>query len=71
MTNSLQEVFKQASALPEEQQEALAAIMKEEIEAEKQWEESIAKSPDALAKLAEEALEEHYRGETRDLDELL
>jgi hypothetical protein len=71
MTNSLQEAFKQASALPEEQQEILAAIVLEEIAAEKQWQEAFAASQDILAKLANEALEEHRRGEAEDLDELL
>jgi hypothetical protein len=71
MTNSLQEAFKRASALPDEQQEALAAIMLEEIAAEKRWEEAFAGSQDVLEKLANEALEEHRRGETEDLDELL
>jgi hypothetical protein len=71
MTNSLQEAFKQASSLPEEQQEVLAAIVLEEIAAEKQWEEAFAGSQDALAKLANEALEEDGRGETEDLDKLL
>ena len=71
MTNSLQEAFKQASALPEEQQELLAAIVLEEIAAEKRWQEAFAGSQDVLAKLAEEALEEHRRGETEDLDKLL
>ena len=71
MTNSLQEAFKQASALPDEQQEALAAIVLEEIAAEKQWQEAFARSQDVLAKMAEEALEEDRRGETEDLDKLL
>jgi len=71
MTNSLQEAFKQASALPEEQQEVLAAIVLEEIAAEKQWQEAFASSQDVLERLANEALEEHRRGETEDLDKLL
>jgi hypothetical protein len=71
MTNSLQEAFRQASALPDEQQETLAAILLEEIAAEKRWQESFAGSQDVLAKMAEEALEEDRRGETQDLDKLL
>ena len=71
MTNSLQEAFKQASALPDEQQEALAAILLEEMAAERRWQEAFAGSQDLLAKMAEEALEEHRRGETEDLDKLL
>jgi hypothetical protein len=71
MTNSLQEAFNQASVLPEEQQEVLAAIVLEEIAAEKKWQEAFAGSQEKLAKMAEEALEEHRRGETEDLDKLL
>ena len=71
MTNSLQEAFKQASALPEEQQEVLAAIVLEEIASEKRWEASFAGSQDMLERMANEALEEHRRGETEDLDNLL
>jgi hypothetical protein len=71
MSHSLQEAFKQASALPEEQQEALAAIMMEEIAAEKKWQEAFANSQDNLAILAKEALEEDRRGETEDFDKLL
>jgi hypothetical protein len=71
MTNSLQEAFKQASVLPAEQQEVLAAILLEEIAAEKYWQQAFAGSQDALAKMAEEALEEDRRGETEDLDNLL
>jgi hypothetical protein len=71
MTNSLQEAFKQASALPEEQQEVLAAIVLEEIASEKRWEASFAGSQDILERLAKEALDEHLRGETEDLENLL
>ncbi|MCH8238348.1 MAG: hypothetical protein IIC06_09275, partial [Proteobacteria bacterium] len=34
------------------------------------WDKSFAESQDALEKLANEALEEHRRGETRPLEEL-
>ena len=56
MTSTLQEAFKRASALPEEEQEALAAILLEEIASEKRWQDSFAGSKDALDRLADEAL---------------
>ena len=71
MTTSLQNAFNMASALPEAQQETLAAILLEEIAAEKQWQESFEKSQDVLARMADEAIAEYERGETRDLDESL
>jgi hypothetical protein len=71
MTTALQNAFAVASALPEAQQETLAAILLEEIASEKQWQESFEKSQDVLASMAEEAIAEYRRGETRDLDELL
>lgn len=71
MTTSLQEAFSKAAALPPERQEALAAIVLQEIEDEDRWQRSFSQSQDALAKLAAEALEEDSQGRTRDLDELL
>ena len=67
MTNLLQEAFRQASALPDEQQEVLAAIVLEEIAAQKQRQEAFADSQAILAKKAEEVLEDERRGETQDL----
>jgi hypothetical protein len=58
-------------ALPEEQQNALAAILLQEIESEQRWQESFARSPSALDKLAEEALEEDRLGRTVELSDLL
>ncbi|MEI8373682.1 MAG: hypothetical protein WCJ35_12715 [Planctomycetota bacterium] len=71
MTSLLQSVVQRALALPEEQQNALAALLLEEIESEQCWQESFARSPDVLDKLAEEALEEDREGRTMDLADLL
>lgn len=71
MTTTLQEAFDKAASLPPERQEALAAIVLEEIEADDRWQRSFSQSQDALSKLAAEALEEDAQGRTRDLDELL
>ena len=40
MTSLLQEAVQKAMALPEEQQNALAAIVLQEIESEQRWQES-------------------------------
>jgi len=71
MSSTLQEAFERAAALPQDQQEALAAILLEEIASEKRWQESFAQSRGVLDKLAEEALAEDDQGRTVDLDNSL
>jgi hypothetical protein len=71
MTATLQEAFDKAASLPPERQEALAALVLEEIAAEELWQQSFARSQDALSKMAAEALREDAEGRTRDLGELL
>ena len=71
MTTTLQQAFEKAAALPPERQEALAAIVLEEIAAEDRWQQSFARSQDALARLAAEALAEDAQGRTLDMDESL
>ena len=71
MTTTLQEAFEKAAALPPERQETLAAIVLAEIAAEDGWQQSFARSQDALSKLAAEALEEDAKGRTLDLDSSL
>ncbi len=58
------------SKLSPERQDELAAWLLAEMEDEARWDKSFAESQDALEKLANEALEEHKRGETRPLEEL-
>ncbi len=71
MTTALQEAFAKAAALPPEQQEAIAAILMEEIAVDDRWQQSFAQSQDALAKLAAEALDEDAQGHTLGMDESL
>lgn len=54
--------------LPETDQDAIAALILEELEDERKWQQSFAQSPDALAQLAAEALAEHRAGRTLPLD---
>ena len=68
LTISLEKAFAEASKLSEEEQNALAAWILQEITSEKRWEKTFSKSPDKLAQLAEEALREHRRGKTQPLD---
>ena len=68
MTKALKKAFEAASRLPDPDQDELAAAILEELEADERWEAAFARSQDALARLADEALEEHRRGRTEPLD---
>ncbi len=68
LTGSLERAIAEASRLSEEEQDALADWIIQEIASEKRWEKVFSNSSDELARLAEEALEEHHRGETNPLD---
>ncbi|MCH8925537.1 MAG: hypothetical protein IH924_05280 [Proteobacteria bacterium] len=70
MTKLLKELIDKLSKLPPERQDELAAWLLAEMEDEARWDKSFAESQDTLEKLANEALEEHKRGETRPLEEL-
>jgi len=67
MTQLLEKALSEVAKLPESEQDAVAAILLEELASEQRWSESFAKSQDLLAKLAEEALAEHAAGRTKPL----
>ena len=70
MTRLLKEVMAKLSKLSPARQDELAAWLLAEMEDEARWDKSFAESQDALAQLADEALEEFRRGETRPLEKL-
>ena len=70
MTKLLKELIDKLSKLPPERQDEFAAWLLAEMEDEARWDKSFAESQDALEKLADEALEEYRRGDTRPLEEL-
>jgi hypothetical protein len=65
MTQLLDKAISEAAKLPEQEQDALAAIVFAEIESEESWAETFAKSQDLLAELAGEAEAEHAAGKTK------
>ncbi len=67
MTKLLETAFEQVSKLPASDQDAVAAIVLEELASEQRWSKAFAKSQDALAKLAGEALAEYDAGKTKPL----
>lgn len=71
MTGLLEKALKRVEALPEADQDAIAAQILESIEDEETWERTIEANRDRIGALAEEALEEHQRGETRPIQNLL
>jgi hypothetical protein len=66
MNARLEEAFAQASQLPPEEQEALAALLLDEIASEKLWDRAFAQSQDLIS---DEALTEFMEGRTVSLDE--
>ena len=67
MTQLLEMAIREASKLSAREQDALAAVLLEELSSEKRWSESFARSQDALATLAQVALAEHEAGKTQPL----
>ena len=68
MTKALEEAFKEASKLPEAEQDALAEAIRAEIEAEKGWDKSFASSLDVLERMADERIADHRAGRTKPVD---
>lgn len=68
MTKALEEALKEASKLPEADQDALAEAILAEIQSEEAWGEVFASSQDMLERLADEALAEHRFGRTKPLN---
>jgi len=68
MTKLLEEAFAEASKLPEQEQDALATAILEELASERRWDQAFANSADLLAQLADQALAEHRAGKTHILD---
>jgi hypothetical protein len=67
MTQLLEKALNEVNKLPAAEQDAVAAIVMEELASERRWSESIARSQDVLAKLADQALAEHAAGRTKPL----
>ena len=67
MTQLLEKALSEVAKLSGSEQDALAAILLEELASERRWSESFAMSQDALAKLSEEALAEYLAGRTQPL----
>lgn len=71
MTELLESALRKVALLPKEEQDAIASQIIETLQDEAAWKEKLARDPNKLRRLAEEAKAEGSRGETRPLDELL
>jgi hypothetical protein len=69
MTRLLEKAFEEASKLPEEDQDALAEMLLNDLASEERWTEAFAKSQDKLTLLAKEALSEFKQGKTKLIEE--
>ena len=68
MTKLLEAAFAAAARLTPSAQDALAAAILTEVQSEPLWQKSFDQSAETLARLADEALEEHRSGRTQSLD---
>ena len=67
-TELLERAFAEASKRTEQEQEACATLILEELASAWHSESALAESDDALARLADGALVEHRTGQTRELE---
>jgi hypothetical protein len=65
MTQLLDKALTEIAKLAPPEQDAIAAILLEELASEQRWAKSFEKSQDLLAKLADEALAEDQTGLTK------
>ena len=68
MTELLEQAIAKLKTRPISEQDAIAALILEELEDDNRWDESFARSPDLLTKLAAESMAENRAGKTQELD---
>ena len=71
MTTLLEKALQKVAALPEDHQNAIASEILDSLADEEAWRIRFVARRDRLRQLAQEALQEDERGETRPLDDLL
>ena len=67
MTQLLAKALDEVAKLPASEQDALAAIVLQELASEQKWSKSFQNSQEKLAQLAEQALAEYISGRTKPL----
>jgi hypothetical protein len=71
MTGLLEEALRRVEALSTQEQDAIASQIIETLDDEEEWASRFRTIPSSLREAARDAREEHRRGETRPLDELI
>ncbi len=71
MTGLLVEALKRVDALPDDEQDAIAAQILESLKEEEDWGRFYQLHRDEFRTMAKEAAEERGRGETRPLEDLI
>ena len=71
MTTLLGKALEKVGALPQDEQDAIASQILDSLADEETWKKRFAAKRDRLRQLAQEALDEDDRGETRPLGDLL
>jgi hypothetical protein len=68
MTKLLEDAISRLRQMPDDEQDAIAQIVLDEIESERRWDELFTKSPEKLRTLADRAWAEHEAGRSEELD---
>jgi hypothetical protein len=68
MTGLLEEALRRIEALSQQEQDAVASQILETLDDEEAWSRSFRENPEKLRALAQQAIEEHRRGETLPLE---
>jgi hypothetical protein len=71
MTGLPEGALRRVESLSREERDAIASQIMETLDDDEAWTHSFLGQPAALRSMAREGLEEHRRGETRPLDELI
>ncbi len=71
MTRLLEDALRKVGKLSDDEQNVIASQILDTLEDEEAWGKMLRKNPAKLRKLVEKALDEHRRGKTRPLDEIL
>lgn len=71
MTGLLEKALRRVELLSQEEQDAIASQIIETLDDDAAWAARFRNSAGVLRNLGREALEEHRRGETRSMDELI
>lgn len=70
MTQALSAAVATAAQLPEEEQDALAAILLEEMESEDRWSALFSDSQNLLERMANEAIQDFQAGRVQPTDQM-